>query len=408
MAPPPPAQKGKFRPKKPAKKINRPGTALQQHDGSNATASTSGPTVAFDMSATSESAAAAAGSSAYRRNSGGGGGGGRSGPYGIGGGGGGRGRGRAPIPQGRAFFTGAGSNNETVGSTRAGGSSSGGARGASGAAKGSNAKATTKRSAQHGTAAAPIDMSTEEVVGELDTAIGGNAVGFSDQTTTKARSTSKSRNDATQYDTYNDVEMVIPSYQPYTYDSDSSDDDKANLGLDHEDETTNRLQPMQLPFPSSVAPTNTLSKNNNVELPPTSSLFANIQNSDNRLDPSDDSWFLVQLPSRLPPLQKKTDSAARHGPVPDAAPSSGGAATLEGHNYNPLRNLSDVVTQPILTDKFDNELVGAAPGRIGRILVYKSGKTVLEMESQDGEKVNDGIYEAAAAAWCLFHRLARV
>jgi hypothetical protein len=77
--------------------------------------------------------------------------------------------------------------------------------------------------------------------------------------------------------------------------------------------------------------------------------------------------------------------------VPDTAPSSATGTNLGSttQQHNPFRTISDVVTPPILNDKFDNELAGAAGGMIGKIVVYKSGKTVLQFHGQDGEKVSE-------------------
>ena len=63
---------------------------------------------------------------------------------------------------------------------------------------------------------------------------------------------------------------------------------------------------------------------------------------------------------------------------------------------NQLSAISDLVTPPITAKSHDNVLASAAPGRIGRILVYKSGKTVLKLEGPDGSSsilmnVNEGL-----------------
>lgn len=405
MAPPPPSQQGKFKPKRQPKKINRPGAALQDGGGSGSAAAgggggnnSGGLTVAFDMTGQTSAATAAAtsGAASSSRSSFRGGRGGR----GQGNSGGrGRGRGRTPIPQGRAFFTGSGGA-DTKGSSGA----TGAARASTGVTAsdaGTKTKASAKRSstaAAGSSASVPIDMSTEEVVGELDIGIGGNAadVVTSTDATENQKRASSSRTRKSTADS-RDVEMVAPIFHPYTYDSDSSDDNGGVgvAGLE-EDDAANNLQPVQLPFGAEPAsPTNVTSSQqtsqemSNDGLPTMASPFAEMFGEKNGADSADDSWFLVQLPSRLPPLrQKELDSQEA---VPDAIPSSGGPATSANangtSNIHPMRQLSDVVTHPVLADKFDNELASAAPGKIGRILVYKSGKTVLEMESAGGEKV---------------------
>lgn len=44
-----------------------------------------------------------------------------------------------------------------------------------------------------------------------------------------------------------------------------------------------------------------------------------------------------------------------------------------------------VATQSLQTSGFDNSLSGAVPGRLGKIKVYESGKTVLVFEGPDGQ-----------------------
>ena len=128
----PPSQKGKFKPRKPPKKI-KPGSSTSAASSSAAApdAPTSTPTVAF------------APSTFVGR----GGRGGRDGGRGKGRGGGkGRGRGRTPVPSGTVFFTGSEKKESATAKKRAPSST------------------TRKRNKNTET--------TEEIVGQLDTAIG--------------------------------------------------------------------------------------------------------------------------------------------------------------------------------------------------------------------------------------------
>ncbi|KAG7351464.1 RNA polymerase III RPC4 [Nitzschia inconspicua] len=459
MVPPPPSQKGMFRPKRQPKKISRPGTSVQQQqDGTSSgnttsSATNNGPTVAFDMTTANEAAAASSSSatthdssSTQHPSSGGGGGRGRGGNSNSGGGRGGKGGrgGRAPIPQGRAFFTGGtpiSAPSGRAGSTRGGGVG-GGSRSVLGGAAASK-KGIQNRSSSGGVGAA-TDMSTEEVVGELDTAIGSHAGATANAGNDKFNSSGRDSDyHMDNKESRFDVERDIPSFEPYTYDSDSSNDDPRGAAKARRHrEVSDNLQPLQLPFASTQQQQQQQQQQQSMAAGPvkvaSSTTHETMEQSDNNSSlfgdtrySDDDSWFLVQLPSRLPPLQKRVSphDAASHGTVPDPAPSSG---TVDGNNdvsfmtpvtsstsaetmntttttittTNPLRNLSDVVTQPILTSKFDNELETAAPGQIGRILVYKSGRTVLEMMSQDGiEKIYMEVNEGLS---CAFHQQAVV
>ena len=108
------------------------------------------------------------------------------------------------------------------------------------------------------------------------------------------------------------------------------------------------------------------------------------------LDQEQDSWFLVQLPTRLPPL-KQNAVADRADIVPSAA-GVDGIIDVDNPNANNLAAdgtpiegaIAEVITPPVVANSFDNSLVNAAPGRLGKILVYKSGKTVLVMDGPDG------------------------
>lgn len=390
---PPPSQKGIFKPRKPAKKI-RPGATTSSStapgDGTTTTAastSNNAPTVAF---APADGSSASGGTERDTSRAG----------RGSGRGGRGRGRGRAPIPSGRVFFSGSTESKSSTGKRRS--SNSGPA--SSSAAAGSRSKAASSDKSSSESSSRPKDReTTEEVVGQLDTAIGSTA--------DKKPAASQGKASTSSAFDYEDEAQdgIVSSHKEaftldnYMYDSDSS----------REDETTNpgrstqgnhkSIQPLELPFPSTPlplgvgctsrpmaydnAPTSTSVTNTEAggtvhqELPePAMSPFVDAQNHENLLW-EHNSWFLVQLPTRLPPLLPKTVD----GPVPVLSSDDprGGDGTNGSENNQEIA-LSDVVTPPVATKSHDNILTKTAPGRIGKIVVYKSGRTVLKMEGPYG------------------------
>lgn len=114
-----------------------------------------------------------------------------------------------------------------------------------------------------------------------------------------------------------------------------------------------------------------------------SSPFASLEEGESS---NQDDWFLVQLPTRLPPLRKKVDENATTMDVDEDEERKKITATDE-----PTSAYSEVVTHPVAPGGFDNALLSAAPGRIGKMVVYKSGKTVLVMEGIDGSTVRHRI-----------------
>jgi hypothetical protein len=375
---PPPSQKGKFKPRKPVKKIAKPGAAA----------------AAIQPTEAPSSAAAAAYNPTNDRGGRGGrgrgadegrGGRGRGADEGRGGRGrgrdggrggrGGRGRGRSPLPQGKVFFT-AAAKQET------------------GASKKRVSAATRMQNRD-------VDPS-EEVVGQLDSAIGtSNGKG------SEKKSVLDSMNDYEEMDQYAQPEPGRGgkgiTLEGVFYDSDSSEEEERNKRRVRH--TT--VKPVELPFPVVELPLGVGAKGRPVmyDLPQTKpissdpSLEKNDVASESDVSPfvdliqkeslewEQDSWFLVQLPTRLPPLQQQNVPA---GPAPGSEtdePPSTEEVTSAGPIVNPDLMISEVVTPPVGLTSFDNALVNAVPGRLGKLVVYKSGKTVLVMEGPDGNKV---------------------
>ena len=109
----------------------------------------------------------------------------------------------------------------------------------------------------------------------------------------------------------------------------------------------------------------------------------------------------MQLPTRLPSLkqqQRQTtattlDGSSTNAVMPEQSTSSsqvagGGNVVDGGHSASNDGTdggyFSEVVTSPIKTDGFDNQLQNAAPGKLGKIEVYKSGRMVLVMDDPNG------------------------
>jgi hypothetical protein len=87
-----------------------------------------------------------------------------------------------------------------------------------------------------------------------------------------------------------------------------------------------------------------------------------------------DAWFLIQFPTRLPVMQ--SIGAA----VPDPIKSEEPSLTPDTPQSMPM----DVTTPSTNTKSFDNALCRAPAGRLGKIVVYKSGKTELVMGGDNG------------------------
>ena len=276
------------------------------------------------------------------------------------------------MPRGTVFFTG----NAPVesGRSRSSGQSSGGGGGAASSAATGKKKVTTKMEGKH-------EASDEMIVGELDEAIGGGSSGdagvFSnnranDGDFTAARSASMLDEDAAAA---SNLSFSIPD----TYDSDSSEDERR--GRQRMSATQmSMLQPSCLPFPEARLPVGigsaqvrpSLYHRKSDDLVPgavASSPFADVRTNAALGKEEQQTWFLFQFPTRLP-----FDNA----PVPPPVVSSDDVAMSEGNPNNNAMSASDVSIPTILPNAFDNSM-GTRAGKLGKISIYKSGKTVLDM-----------------------------
>lgn len=331
MVPPPPSQAGKFKPRKPAKRVSIPST-------SSASGAQSTPRSASD---------------------------GREGGRGRGRGRGGRGRGRGrmPVPKGQVFFTGntaptaagkANSNKKTSVTASVSGPSGSGA-------KKETSRLTIKMEGKH-------EASDEVIVGELDEGIGAS-VGEGE----KKKSVLEQENRGPSKFIDEAASAPDPSLSiAETYGSDSSDDERSIIKKQRKGKLSVAnayIQPSQLPFPAAPVPVGvgmvkhrpSFYEEADSDALKKSSPFVDPRNREAK-EKEKDSWFLFQLPTRLP-LESVTP--------PDAV-SSEEIPTLVGP--------SQVSTPHILPNSFDN-IMSSSSGHMGKIKVYKSGKTVLQMGS---------------------------
>lgn len=339
--PPPPSQQGKFKPRKP-KKVPKPGASSP----TPITTPSSTPTVNFAPS-TFE---------------------GRGG-RGRGGRGRGRGRGgRAPVPSGKTFFTGADKPKQA---------------------------AVRKKTVVVDRIKSKDTDPNEEIIGTLDTAIGSSGKEKDAGKTSFLDSMDYFEGGFYDDEPQGGAGRSNLALDDLMYDSDSSQEElKGRL-------KQATIAPVQLPFPTEKLPVGVgvTKRPVNYEVPDaradTAVGYASIEKKNsgntefseslaspfvdqhlkNNLLWEQKSWFLVQFPTRLPPLKHRED-------VPPA--ESDGETKVEAEAQNNASSISEVVTPPIVKGSFDNKLVHTAPGRIGKMVVYKSGKTVLVMEGPNG------------------------
>lgn len=335
MAPPPPTQAGRFKPRKPAKRI----------------APTSATPIAVPGAVTSSSEARTTAPGRGR----GAGGGGRGG------------RGRGVLPQGQVFFT--GTDKPAATSSR---TSATAVAAASSKRKGKAAGMIISSSAVAG-GPKPIKSVALEVQEEILTTheeeeevIVPDAAPRSAKVLSAATSEPK---EASQYD-YGDQsgDNAAPSDAlAHYYDSDSADEEETMRDRRKE----SQLQPI-------LVDSTRVSSNLTASSPPLSNEHASphlvsplsIPSTSSVLPNGKNSLLLVQLPTRLPPII----SATR----PDEVHKDSVVTEEEA---------VQVSTPAVELGAFDNQLTDAQPGRLGKILVYKSGRTVLVWESAPGEPV---------------------
>jgi len=268
---------------------------------------------------------------------------------------------------------------------------------------------------------------TEEVVGQLETGIG--AMTDSRRISSGDGPTSSQAALAMDYDRKDEggKEAAVKgsfAFDAFMYDSDSSREEDRERSQQRKPLT---IRPLELPFPSQPLPLGVGSSSRPIayesvtsysdanakgvvgtihqELPePIMSPFVDTSDTQT-LAWEQDSWFLVQLPTRLPPLQPTTTTTNHPPTVPSSEDAMEHTETNE--NTRQTAPFSDVVTPPVTSKSHDNVLTGTAPGRIGKIIVYKSGRTVLRMEGPEGT-TEPIIMQVSEGLSCSFHQEAVV
>lgn len=396
---PPPSQKGKFKPRKPAKKI-RPGASTGAASNASPEAAPSSPTNQTTTAISASDQQVDRGSDAGRtsgRGSANAAGRGRGGSAGRGG----RGRGRAPLSQGQAFFTAAPPPSKTTKRNTTGRSFSSKSSGGSVVPDNQPSKHLKEKKANE---------SSEEIVGQLDKAIGssggqGRAKKIEqddeDSTETEAQTAIK----VEENENKNSLPKSYSAPDGFTYDSDSSDE-QVNI----QQVRSSTILPGRLPFPVAPLPVgvgghkrpltyknqaNDTSYVEEEEKPVTASSHQANQiveqqqpspfvdaRSATDLQKEMDSFFLFQFPTRLPTLLQQTSVKSENIEGNDENMEEIPAKAAE--SLPEPRETAEVSTAPVKAQCFDNVLINAAPGRLGKLLVYKSGKTVLVVEGPEG------------------------
>jgi hypothetical protein len=197
----------------------------------------------------------------------------------------------------------------------------------------------------------------EEIVGTLDQGVGTNL---------PKSSKSKILTKSDENDFFEDE--AVPTTKlgkvaaVYYSDSDSSAEGRRTTRITKAREDKDASQPLTLPFPDPKHAT-------------PASYFGQ-----DRKDENLNEWFLMQLPTRLLPLAKQDD-------VVDVTDGKEEAEVevIDGVETAP------VSTKPIVNDAFDNILAKAPPGRIGKLRVYKSGRTELILGNGVVMDVSEGL-----------------
>ena len=423
----PPQQAGKFKPRRKPKKIIRPGAAVDAAAASGTGTSTASGNSSNPSSNTHEGAAPPAVGSSVVAPGGGGRGRSRSNSRGRGGRSGGRGgrdgrgrgRGRIPIQQGTAFFTAAPA--PTKKTSRASSSSSR-ASAAVARRQANDRKLPTRSGAQD-----EEIVQQEEIVGMMDETI-GEPLPEPIKSTKASRALTTEGQGTSEMDVMEEPKVPEDENQ-FTYDSDSSRESRrSTTGVFAGGPFVPDDEPIRLPFPPSSTPIGignkalhpSLSQNQTDEpiAPIPASTISNgsqaVSTEQNRPSPfvdmselpafqqEKDSWFLMQFPTRLPPLNKAYNQDGKIK-AEDAMEDTDDRNHAAEHNSK--IETAEVSTSPVKFDQFDNAMVTAVPGKMGRIQIHKSGKTYLLLQAKDGTEMRLKLSEGLG---CTFQQQAAV
>ncbi|GAX09332.1 hypothetical protein FisN_6Lh299 [Fistulifera solaris] len=353
----PPTQAGRFKPRKPAKRVAPTAVATP---------------VAILSAAATAAAAAPPATSTDRGDSGAGGRGAGRGGRGRGG------RGTPVLPQGQVFFM--GTDKPAASSTR---TSATAVAAASSKRKGKAAGMMISTAAGGAKEVKSVALEVQEEVLNVDDE-GMDTLPDPAPRSSKLSAASSRQSKTNNYHESHESQRaggVANHDSPsdalaHYYDSDSDEDDEPMQDYRKD----SQLQPFLIDSARSdhIASNQAahMSTSDGNPLSQTSSPLL-VQSDSGSTDHSlnhANAFFLVQLPTRLPPII----SATRPDEVPKA-PTSG----LDIGDEDPV----PVSTPAVEVGSFDNQLTDAQPGRMGTIRVYRSGRTVFVWESAPGQAV---------------------
>lgn len=411
-----PVQAGKFKPlKRPTKKATAAEPSASTNNAAAATSSSSND--AKPRSTTTSTASKPSNNNSRSRSPKGRGGG--RGSSGRGGGRGGRGRGgrggRFIAPTGQAFFTGnASAGGGTTNNASAAAAGTRAARGGGGpidptrlsSATGPTAQkyTVTREAAKSAAAAARAREGEGEeiVVMEMDLEEDDDDEGGKKKKSVLEQDRPE-REGPSLYD--DEVQETTVDIDAYEYDSDSSIEEEKQRRKGNVSHF--RMAPNQLPFP--VAPhqqsmydcqgaTNKSSliadekKSADVEMateqqssftlsdPVLESPFIDVNKASESLKQLElDSWFLMKFPTRLPHLDNSGSGGLKANVKSEM--SEGDEPDFVGSSSNDVTDITPATVSvgagPSTATGYDDTLKDIPPGRYGRIVVRKSGRTEL-------------------------------
>ncbi|KAL9190486.1 hypothetical protein ACHAXT_007697 [Thalassiosira profunda] len=323
---------------------------------------------------------------------------GRGGRGGRGGGRGGRGRGRFVVPAGAAFFTGGMAQRAAAGGAAAsatnegdadvdmdmGGGEEAAAPVAKAAAKTGSSKAA--RSTAKCAAATAREEAEEEIVAEVWDVDEADLTREAKEKAETQQAKKKASRRRTKADAGDGAPHTAGADEAFTYDSDSS--------MEGDDGGGFPMPPTQLPFPAPLGQATMYDCQDRPEEekkssegdarvaslptapsrtsdPPVKSPFLNLNAaSEEEKKKEAEAWFLMKFPTRLPQLDANSTTAASSKRT--AVKSEFGAESELGSAHTDAGEGAS--SRPL---GHDDALRHAVPGRYGRIVVRRSGRTEL-------------------------------
>ena len=271
-------------------------------------------------------------------------------------------------------------------------------------------------------ARARLGEGEEIIVAEMDVQ---NEI-VEDKNASVSQKSSKNEETSSLFDDENVDEMLTGFDSNYVYDSDSSEEEQ-RTAMQNFKGKENDMRPIRLPFPLALSQStpmyacqeNAEEKENGVERvvssmavsqladPEVTSPFldwSSRQARDELKFSETNSWFLMKFPTRLPHLDQGSlvrdglskQTGAHHsgggGAVKTELNEEGleviGSNTEVGDNSNATVGSNGelgMVGTGNKTVGYDNTLKDVAPGKYGKIVVYKSGRTELVVGGDNGD-----------------------